>query len=181
MLEGRIKININCLRRNAHHNAHLQKAWLQFGESAFIVCIICKSKTLNGAQRREEIEIAKGNCYNINVCATSRRGTKNSMSTIAKQRRAAKERIKTKNGRAQIRSLQKGDAKIKADAAKIIFRATPEGKQQLARARIKRWCARAARIKSRLHWKKYWSDPDNRKARSAMMKRIWAARRKACA
>src|SRR5579859_7330850 len=81
---GRIQININSLRRGDHHNKLLQSAWRKYGDSSFDIRTIATPRSIKKAHAIEEKEIAKGNCFNINICATSHLGVRN---TPAQRRR----------------------------------------------------------------------------------------------
>ena len=72
-----------------HHNVHLQRAWIKYGELAFefIILEICDTTKLEEIEQRW---IDKTNCcdrdigYNINKIANSAFGVKRSPETIAK-------------------------------------------------------------------------------------------------
>lgn len=139
----RQRINFNCLVRGDHHNKPLQSAWSETNGLGFLFGQVAQVEKLSDAQAIEEVEIAKGNCFNINISATSRRGVKHSVDTIEKQRLAARVRSASKNGRAQLKSLQTPRNKRKATLGKKRYWNSAEGKERMRRisalGRAKRW------------------------------------------
>jgi len=76
------------LKKNRHHNQHLQHAWNKYGEKVFQFKILerCSIAELNSREQHYlNVYIPKGICYNISVDATApMRGLKHSPESLLK-------------------------------------------------------------------------------------------------
>lgn len=86
--------HINCLRRDAHSNPHLQAAFNKYGEGAFVFCVLEQIGDESILCDREQVYLDRlfevdDNPYNIAICAeASARGIPKSKETRRKLSKA---------------------------------------------------------------------------------------------
>jgi len=97
-IDERFKKHKQTLRRNKHHNIHLQRAWNKYGESNFIFEVLIVLKKKNKLLKTEQNYIDNSDKkYNIAETATATYDYKHTKSTKKKISEFAKSRTGSKN------------------------------------------------------------------------------------